>query len=185
MKNDSVGKLPPLNSDGTANVIVETPKGHRNKLKYDEEHAVFKLSGVLAAGHVFPYDFGFLPGTQGSDGDPLDVLVMMDEPVFPGCLVPTRLIGVIEAEQTGKGETTRNDRLIGVATDSHEYRDVRTLEDLNAHLLDEVEHFFISYNQVKGKEFRPLGRFGPERAEKLVRDGMRGEMKRSRGRKAA
>ncbi|HEX8201166.1 MAG TPA: inorganic diphosphatase, partial [Isosphaeraceae bacterium] len=85
---------------GELNVIIETPKGSRNKFDFDEELGLFKLGGVLPAGAVFPYDFGFVPATRGGDGDPLDVLVLMDEPAFVGCLVPARLIGVIEAEQT-------------------------------------------------------------------------------------
>src|ERR671939_103970 len=99
------------NESEDLNVVIETPKGNRNKFKYDEERGLFKLSGVLPMGAVFPFDFGFIPSTLGGDGDPLDVLVLMDEPAFTGCLVPARLIGVVEAEQTEEGETQRNDRL--------------------------------------------------------------------------
>lgn len=105
------------------NVIIETPKGSRNKFNYDEDYNLFKLGGVLPAGAVFPFDFGFIPSTIGGDGDPLDVLLLMDEPAFPGCLVSSRLIAVIEAEQTERdGETTRNDRLIAVAADSRAHQ---------------------------------------------------------------
>src|SRR5918997_1002696 len=96
---------------GELNVIIETPKGSRNKFDYDEDAGLFKLGGVLPSGAVFPFDFGFVPSTVGGDGDPLDVLVLMDEPAFTGCLVPARLIGVIVAEQTEGGRTTRNDPL--------------------------------------------------------------------------
>jgi inorganic pyrophosphatase len=162
------------------NVIIETPKGSRNKFNYDEEHGLFKLGGVLPAGAVFPFDFGFLPGTVGGDGDPLDVLVLMDESAFAGCLVPSRLVGVIEAEQTEKdGETTRNDRLIAVATESRSHRHITSLTDLNENMVEEIEHFFVSYNEIKGKKFCPLGRFGPRRAEEVVRKGMRSAGKRS------
>jgi inorganic pyrophosphatase len=155
------------------NVIIETPKGSRNKFNYDEEHHLFKLGGVLPLGAVFPFDFGFVPSTLGGDGDPLDVLVLMDEPAFPGCLVRSRLVAVIEAEQTERdGEATRNDRLIAVAADSHAQRKVRTLADISSVLVDEIEHFFISYNQIKGKEFKPLGRFGPTKAARLIEEGM-------------
>jgi len=101
------------------------------------------------------------------------VLVLMDEPAFAGCLVRVRLVGVIEAEQTEhEGETARNDRLIAVAAESRLHRKVRSLGNLNETLLDEIEHFFVSYNQVKGKEFKPLGRFGPVRARKIVEEGV-------------
>src|SRR6185295_2604536 len=95
---------------GEINVIVDTPRGSGNKFKYDEEYQLFKLGGVLPAGAVFPFDFGFIPGTRGEDGDALDVLMLIDEPTFVGCLVAVRLIGVIEAEQIEQGETIRNDR---------------------------------------------------------------------------
>jgi inorganic pyrophosphatase len=158
---------------GDLNVIIETPKGSRNKFKYDETHHLFKLGGVLPAGAVFPFDFGFVPATLGGDGDPLDVLLLMDEPAFAGCLVAARLIGVIEAEQTEEdGQTERNDRLIAVAAQSRNHRDVRALDQLSDNLLDEIEHFFVSYNEIKGKEFKPRGRSGPDRAQALVEEGI-------------
>lgn len=154
------------------NVIIETPKGSRNKFNYDEDYQLFKLGGVLPAGAVFPFDFGFIPSTLGGDGDPLDVLLLMDEPAFPGCLVPSRLVAVIEAEQTERdGLTTRNDRLVAVAADSHTHRKLRTLADIGTDLLDEIEHFFISYNEIKGKKFKPLGRFGSIKAARLIEEG--------------
>jgi inorganic pyrophosphatase len=163
-----------FNDEGDLNVIIETPKGSRNKYNYDEETGLFRLGGVLPAGASFPFDFGFVPSTLGGDGDPLDVLVLMDEPAFPGCLVHVRLVGAVEAEQTERGgETTRNDRLIGVAAESRLQRHVRALGSLSPDLLEEIEHFFISYNQIKGKEFNPLGRIGPQKALGLVEDGVK------------
>src|SRR6185295_2455954 len=97
---------------------------------------------------VFPFDFGFIPQTRGEDGDVLDALLLMDEPTFVGCLVQARLIGVVEAEQTEEGETMRNDRLIAVAAESHNHSEVESLSQLNDYLLDEIEHFFVSYNQT-------------------------------------
>jgi inorganic pyrophosphatase len=158
---------------GDLNVIIETPKGSRNKFDYEPKLGIFKLGGVLPAGAVFPYDFGFVPATLGGDGDPMDVLVLMDEPAFAGCLVPSRLIGVIEAEQTERdGETTRNDRLIAVAANSRNHQDVNTLDNITTNLVDEIEHFFISYNEAKGKEFKSLKRSGPVRARHLVEEGI-------------
>jgi inorganic pyrophosphatase len=154
-------------------VIIDTPKGSRNKYKYDEEQKLFKLGGVLTAGAVFPFDLGFLPGTVGDDGDALDVLVLMDEPAFVGCLVEVRIIGVIEAEQTEEGKKTfRNDRLLAVASESHSYENISTLSQLNENLVKEVEHFFISYNQAKGKEFKPLRRSGTRCAKELIETGI-------------
>jgi inorganic pyrophosphatase len=165
----SISRLPPIDREsGDLNIIIDTPKGSRNKFSWDEKRLLFELSGILPAGAVFPYDFGFIPNTRGGDGDPLDVLVLMDEPAFPGCLVRSRLLGVIEAEQTEEGETERNDRLIAVAAKSRVSGDLQSITDLNPKLLDEIEHFFISYNEGKGKKFKPLGRYGPERARRLI-----------------
>src|SRR5829696_6869134 len=156
----------------TIDVVIETPRGCRNKYAYDEDLKAFKLKKILPAGAVFPYDFGFIPNTKGGDGDPLDVLVLMDEAAFTGCLIRARLIGVIEAEQTERdGETTRNDRLIAVSSDSHTHEDIKSINDLNKTYIDEIEHFFVSYNDARGKTFKPIGRFDGAKAKQLVEDG--------------
>ncbi len=173
----SPARLPPFVTEDEGaphiNVIIETPKGSRNKFDFDETRNLFKLVGVLPAGAVFPFDFGFIPSTTGGDGDPLDVLMLMDEPAFPGCLVEARLIGVIEAEQTEDGETERNDRLIAVARQSHNHKDVERLADLYGNTVGEIEHFFVSYNASKGKEFKPLRRGDGERAREIVEEGIK------------
>jgi inorganic pyrophosphatase len=186
-RDGNLDRLSPFKEKGEEiNVIIETPKGSRNKFDYDEELGLFKLGGVLPAGASFPFDFGFVPSTLGGDGDPLDILVLMDEPAFTGCLVATRLIGVIEAEQTERDAAReRNDRLIGVASNSRVQADVRTIEELSKNLLDEIEHFFVSYNVIKGKEFKPLGRFGPERARKIIMEGMESFRRKHEGAKAS
>jgi inorganic pyrophosphatase len=164
-------KLEPFDREsGALNVIIDTPKGSRNKYSWDEKLELFSLTGVLPAGAVFPYDFGFIPNTRGGDGDPLDVLVVMDEPAFVGCLVPCRLLGAIEAKQTENGKTNRNDRLIAVAKDSRAHEKFRSITQLDSVVLDEIEHFFVSYNEAKGKKFKPLRQVGPGRAKKLVVD---------------
>ena len=166
--------LEPFDSEtDELNVIIDTPKGSRNKFKFDEKLGLFKLGGVLAVGHFFPFDFGYIPKTLGGDGDPLDVLVLMDEPAFVGCLIPSRLIGVIEAEQTEEGKTERNDRLIAVASNSRVHKDIKSINDLNSTLVDEIEHFFVSYNQAKEKEFKPLGRSAARKARDVVEEGIK------------
>ena len=182
MRNSNICSLPARNSNGEVTVVIETPKGHRNKFKYDEEKNVFRLSGVLPVGSSFPYDFGFIPSTNAPDGDPIDVLLLMDEPAFPGCLIDARLVGVVEAEQTEDGKTTRNDRLIAVAAHSNDYSDLRSLRDVNPDLIEEIQHFFVSYNQVRGKKFKPLGVYGPKRAMRLLEQCMKdaGENKKKR-----
>jgi inorganic pyrophosphatase len=167
-------ELEPLDKDsGHVNAIIETPKGSRNKFKYDEKIGMFKLGGALPLGAVFPFDFGYIPSTKGGDGDALDILILMDDPAFVGCLVPAKLIGVLEANQTEGEVTTRNDRLIAVAADSRNHSHIRFLGDLNSNLVHEIERFFISYNDTKGKKFEILGRFGPDRAVALIESGVR------------
>jgi inorganic pyrophosphatase len=168
-------KLRPFDKEsGDLNVVIETPKGSRNKFDYDPKKGLFKLGGVLPAGAVFPFDFGFIPRTLGEDGDPVDILVLMDEPAFTGCLVVARLVGGIVADQTEKdGETVRNDRLIAVAAEAELYKDVKSLSSLSDALLHEIEHFFVAYNQGIGKQFDPKERVGPKKAEALVEEGIK------------
>jgi inorganic pyrophosphatase len=106
------------------------------------------------------------------DGDPLDVLVLMDEPVFAGCLVPARLIGVIEAEETKNGKTQRNDRLLAVALASETQSRLKHVKDVDPHLLKEIQHFFESYNALSAKRFKCLDTAGPKTAQKLVEEGI-------------
>lgn len=166
-------RLPAFTKNGDLNVIIETPKGSRNKFDYEPDGRLFALGRVLPPGAVFPFDFGFVPSTLAQDGDPLDVLVLMDAPAFPGCHIKARLVGVIEAEQTKDGKTVRNDRLIAVAAESHSFRQARALPDLPRELIDGIEHFFVSYNQMAGRQFKPLGRQGPGKAGELVADAER------------
>src|ERR1700753_3284058 len=107
-------KLKPFLKEGFVQVIIETPAGSRNKFAYDPDQGIFALKKVLPAGMVFPYDFGFLPQTMAPDGDPIDVLLLMDEPAFPGCAVKSRLIGQIQGEQLGGKKKITKERLCGV-----------------------------------------------------------------------
>lgn len=149
-------------------VIIETPKGCRNKYKFSPEMGAFKLSKVLPEGMVFPYDFGFIPGTHAEDGDPIDVLLLMDQPAFPGCVIESRLIGVMEAEQTKNGKSERNDRLIAVAEENHSYSDLKNLTDVNKTLLDDIGQFFVNYHEARGSRFKVLDIRGPKQAYRLL-----------------
>ena len=156
-------------SNTLIHVVVETPKGARNKLAFDPDLGVFKLRGVLPEGHSFPYDFGFVPSTKADDGDPIDVLLLLDAPTFPGCVVEACLIGALEMEQQEPdGQRVRNDRLLAVAAGSRKHHNLKTIKDLSADMLTEIEHFFISYNAVNDQEVKVLRRVGPERAQALL-----------------
>ncbi|HZP62825.1 MAG TPA: inorganic diphosphatase [Terriglobales bacterium] len=149
-------------------VIIETPRGSRNKYKYEPSNKSYKLSKVMPEGMVFPYDFGCIPATKAEDGDPLDVLVLTDEPLFPGCLIDCKLIGVIEAEQEEEGETNRNDRLIAVANQSLLYSEVENLHGLNPVVLKQIKDFFVNYQRVRDVRVKILGHYGPERALEVL-----------------
>ncbi|PJJ54594.1 inorganic diphosphatase [Hymenobacter chitinivorans] len=167
--NSALFSLPAWHQpSGHLHVVIETPKGSRNKFAYDPETQLFKLKGTLPEGSSFPYDFGFVPSTLGPDGDPLDVLVLMDAPAFAGCLLEARLIGAIEAEQTENGHTERNDRLLAVSASSRQHQHLHDTTDLPAQLLQEIEHFFRSYNEAAGRQFVPVRRVGAKRARTLV-----------------
>ena len=155
-------------SSPTLKMIVETPRGSRNKYAYDQETGRLKLSKVIAEGMVFPYDFGFIPGTRAEDGDPLDVLVLTDEPTFPGCEVDCRLLGVIKATQAEEGRVDRNDRLIAVAEQSLQYGEVKDLSDLDPALVRRMEAFFINYQKLRNVEFKILDRAGMESALEIL-----------------
>jgi inorganic pyrophosphatase len=153
----------------TVEVVVETPKGSHNKLKYDAGRGAFRLSHVLPIGMTFPFDFGFLPDTASGDGDPLDVLVLMDAPCPTGCLVDVRLVGVLEVEQReDTGVVVRNDRLIGVAETSPTHSATHELTDLAPAILTEIEAFFEQYNRLDGKQFRVVHRRGSRAAANLA-----------------
>ncbi len=161
----------PKTHEGVALVVIETPRGSGNKLTYDPELGAFKLDRVLPAGMTFPFDFGFLPQTIADDGDPLDVIVLLDSPAYPGCVVPARLIGNLEAEQreAGKDEWKRNDRLLAVADASRSHASVRTIRDLDPFIVESIGAFFADYHRLDGDEFRVTDASGVRAAERAVR----------------
>lgn len=158
---------------GAVQVVVETPAGSRSKYKWDETRGLFLLHKLLPVGASFPYDFGFIPGTRGDDGDALDALILGEEPTFTGCLVTVRVLGVIEAEQTEKNVTLRNDRLIVTPETAKIRPAARSLSDVPERLLEQIEHFFAAYNHAEGRTFTPIGRRGPRVALRLIEQGVR------------
>lgn len=170
--------LASTDGDGKIQVIIETPKGSRNKYAFDEELRVFGLTKVLPAGMTFPYDFGFIPSTRAEDGDPTDVLVLMDEPAFPGCLLKCRIIGVIEGQQGKKKTGERNDRIIAIEEANHSYAHVRHVKELGKKFVTELEEFFVNYHDLQGDKYRILDVKGPAEARRRIEDGMKNVRKR-------
>ncbi len=170
---DPTRLVPVDKSDGMLQVIVETPRGSRNKYAFDTDQEIFALRKVLPEGMVFPYDFGFLPQTIAGDGDPIDVLVLMDESAFPGCLIRARLIGVIEGQQIDGAKKVRNDRLLAVAEASHRYTNIQGMKDLPKQFLRELETFFVNYHKLEGKRYELIGCKGKSTATRLIKQARR------------
>jgi inorganic pyrophosphatase len=122
----------------------------------------------------FPFDFGFVPQTLADDGDPLDVIVLLDALVHPGCIVPARVIGDLEAEQRdGRGPWERNDRLLAVAKASKIHAGIRTIADVDRVLLEAIGAFFVDYHRLDGDGFRVIARAGTRAARRAIRDAHR------------
>ena len=151
------------------NVIVETPKGSRVKYAYEKKKGMFIISKALPEGMVFPFNFGFVPGTLAADGDPLDVLILNEEPVVSNTLLTVRPVAVIKATQTeGEGrKPVRNDRVVGQAVGKESPLEMRELK-LEKAMMKEIAVFFQTYNRLYGKKFKVLGVAGPGKARKLV-----------------
>lgn len=171
--------LSPLDGNDKIQVVIETPKGSRNKYAFDPELRIFSLTKVLPAGMTFPYDFGFVPSTKAEDGDPTDVLVLMDEPAFPGCLLKCRIIGIIEGQQGKKKTGERNDRIIAIEEANHSYAHVRHVKELGKKFMTELEEFFVNYHDMEGEKYRILDMKGPGEARRRLDDGIRNRRKKN------
>lgn len=145
-------------------IIIETPKGSAVKYKYDEDRRLFRFKKTLPAGMVFPFDFGFIPGTRGDDGDPIDVMVLSEFQGFPGCIMDCRIVGCIQAEQSAGDEKVRNDRFLAVIEQSGVFENVISIEDIPSTIISEIESFFINYLKGEGKELKLLGNLNAAQA---------------------
>lgn len=150
------------------NVVVEIPKGSRNKVEYDYESGVFRLDRVLHAPLHYPGDYGFVPGTTAADGDSLDVLVLVEEPTAMGCVLTARAVGVLELVD----QEERDEKVLAVPARDPRFQDVRGLDDVPGHLLREVEYFFDIYKELEGKETAALGWEDVDRARTIIVESM-------------
>jgi len=158
---------------GLVRVVVDTPKGSRHKETYDETLGLYRLSTVVPVGITVPDDCGCMPSTRAQDGAPLDILVLGEDALLLGCLVPVRLVGVLQAAQTEHGKTVRNDRLMGAIETPVHRPALQTIADLRTERLDEIAHVCLAYNRLEGRHCPPLGRHGPAMAEQRRADGRR------------
>lgn len=135
------------------NVIVEIPKGNRNKYEYDKATGVIKLNRVLFSSLYYPGDYGLIPRTHYDDGDPLDVLVMVNEPTFPGCVLTARPVGIFRMFDRDDPD----DKILAVPATDPLYSEILDLDDMPPHFLREVGHFFSVYKDLEGVRVRPVG----------------------------
>ena len=148
------------------NVVVEIPRGSHHKYEYDEELDEIKLDRVLHSAVFYPTDYGFIPHTRSDDGDHLDVLVIISDPTFPGCIVEVRPIGVLDMEDD-KGQDWK---IIAVADSDPKLKTINAIEDLDEHHKNEIQHFFEVYKQLENKEVSVRGWLGKDVAYKVIMD---------------
>ena len=146
------------------NVVVEIPKGSRNKYELDHATGRIRLDRVLYSSVHYPADYGFIEGTMGGDGDPLDALVLIDEPTFPGCTIEVRPIGMFLMRDE-KGE---DEKILCVPVADPRWNHLQALDEVAPHLLREIEHFFQVYKDLEGKPTATFGWRGREEAERVV-----------------
>jgi len=151
-------------SDGTIEVLVEIPRGGRNKYEYDDHRGLFRLDRVLYSSVHYPTDYGFVPGTLAEDGDHLDALVIVEEPTFPGCVVPARPVGVLLM----RDENGEDQKVLAVPCGDPRFSEVQRLEDLPAHWQREIEVFFGTYKALEGVQTEVLGWLGADAAWRVI-----------------
>ncbi|TAH49403.1 MAG: inorganic diphosphatase [Chloroflexota bacterium] len=134
-------------------VVVEIPKGSRNKYEFDRKLGAIRLDRVLYSSMVYPGDYGFVPQTLYDDGDPLDIFVMTNEPTFPGCIIPARPIGLFRMKDKGEPD----DKILAVPLDDPFFRDYHDISDIPQHFLAECAHFFATYKDLEGVFVKTLG----------------------------
>jgi inorganic pyrophosphatase len=147
--------------------VIETPKESRIKIKLDAETGEYIFDRVLPPGMRFPFNFGFVPNTRAEDGDPTDVIVVLGEVLFPGCVAQCRVLGVIRAEQTEAGETNRNDRIVAVPIKDRGAP--KSMADLPGGFVDDVARFFANYHEAEGNQFKVIGSGDADEALQLIR----------------
>jgi inorganic pyrophosphatase len=151
-------------SPDVVRTIVEIPKNSANKFEYDGELGVFRLDRPLYSPLHYPGDYGFVPGTLADDGDPLDVLVLVSEATFTGCMIEVRPLGVLDLEDSAQGDQ----KILAVPENSPRYAQIHTVDQIWPHLRREIEHFFTIYKELEGKQTRIDGWRGPVDARKLI-----------------
>jgi inorganic pyrophosphatase len=167
----TLDQLPTFAEQDVFHVVVESPRGSAVKLKYRADLNAMSISRPLAAGLVYPYDWGFVPSTKAPDGDPVDAAVLWDVSTFPGVVIACRALAVIQIEQNRADGTgrARNDRILALPIDARREAEMNSALSLAKRVRDEIEHFFMAATVFEGKDPRILGWAGPDAALDLLR----------------
>ena len=148
--------------------VIEIPKGSRNKYEYDKDKEAFALDRVLYSPIHYPAEYGIIPKTLWDDGDPMDILVVMEQPTFPGCVIETRIIGVMKMIDGGESD----DKILGVPVNDPKFKDVQDISDMPKPFLDEISHFFTEYKRLEKKTTEVLGWENAEKAFEALEHSM-------------
>lgn len=173
-KDISPGKKPPQK----INVVIDIPKGERNKFEYNEEEGYFELDRVLYSPFFFPFEYGFIPQTASEDGDSLDVVLLTTYPTFSGCVIKARPVGVLLM----KDEKGRDNKIIAVPADKVDprFKKIKNIKDLGQHFKKEIEVFFADYKKLEKEKYKHVkieGWAGKEEAEKIIEKGIKAYQK--------
>ena len=172
----NLAAIPAFASDNIVHVIVEAPRGSTLKLKYDPKWEAMSVSRSLPLGVTFPFDWGFVPSTVGADGDPLDALLLWDVPSYPGVVIPSRPIGVLQVEQNRTtrtpSERIRNDRILAIPVEARREQGITDLVAFPARVRQELEQFTIAATALEGKDVRVVGWADAAAALKLIQDSV-------------
>lgn len=165
----SIAKLPRgENYPEDFHLVIEMPKNAHNKYEYDEELDVIKVDRVFYTAMALPYDYGFIPGTRSEDGDHLDGIVILDQPAYPGIVVPCRPVGVIYMVDSGE----KDEKIVSVPVDDPRYKHVQDINDLGEHFKDEIKHYFEHYKDLQGKKVEITGFGNRQEALKVMTDSI-------------
>jgi len=145
-------------------MIVEIPKNSGNKYEYDGKLGVFRLDRALYSPMHYPGDYGFIPGTRADDGDPLDVLALVEEPSFPGCLIEVRPVGILNMVDNDLADH----KIVAVPNRNPRYDEVHTMDQIFPHVRREIEHFFAIYKELEGKKTKMLGWGRPMESREVI-----------------
>ena len=146
------------------NAVIEIPAGGVNKYEYDKKLGVFHLDRPLYSPVHYPGDYGFIPSTLAEDGDPLDIIIMVANPTFTGCLVEARPVGLLEMLDQG----VKDEKVLAVASGNPRFEEVHNYTDLYSHMLREIEHFFSIYKDLEGKRTKMIGWQDADMARQVI-----------------